>query len=287
MNFLRLAILMLTVPAIGWFPAAGQAQTSCGQAMETVLIAGQNMPVGTVVVENDEQYLTVTYQTDGDWLITETHLDVATRPEDLQQTPKGNAIAGRFAYKSEHDPGVTTVTHTIDLAAWPAGTQLYLAAHSVVVSAFASETAWGEGMDFPGNNWAMYFPYQVQSCQPPPVNSGAIDLLPSTVEVDEFGVSVTLHLIRTNGSDGQATVVLEPQDISATLGEDYVLDTNLVTFGDGETEKSVEIFILDDANAEGDEQFQVQISEVTGAEMGESTSATCVIIDDDQGSGQS
>ncbi|MEJ2642223.1 MAG: Calx-beta domain-containing protein, partial [Desulfosarcinaceae bacterium] len=134
---------------------------------------------------------------------------------------------------------------------------------------------------------AMYFPYQVQSCQPPPVNSGAIDLLPSTVEVDEFGVSVTLHLIRTNGSDGQATVVLEPQDISATLGEDYVLDTNLVTFGDGETEKSVEIFILDDANAEGDEQFQVQISEVTGAEMGESTSATCVIIDDDQGSGQS
>ncbi|MEJ2642224.1 MAG: hypothetical protein P8010_21905, partial [Desulfosarcinaceae bacterium] len=141
MNFLRLAILMLTVPAIGWFPAAGQAQTSCGQAMETVLIAGQNMPVGTVVVENDEQYLTVTYQTDGDWLITETHLDVATRPEDLQQTPKGNAIAGRFAYKSEHDPGVTTVTHTIDLAAWPAGTQLYLAAHSVVVSAFASETA--------------------------------------------------------------------------------------------------------------------------------------------------
>jgi len=24
------------------------------------------------------------------------------------------------------------------------------------------ETAWGEGTDFPGNNWAMYFPYQVE-----------------------------------------------------------------------------------------------------------------------------
>jgi hypothetical protein len=160
------------------------------------------------------------------WLITETHLDVATRPEDLAQTPKGNAVAGRFAYKSEHDPGVTTVFHTIDL-------------------------------------------------------------VPSIVEVDEFGVSVILHFIRINGSDGQATVILEPQDISATLDEDYVLETNVVIFGDGETEKSVEIFILDDTIAEGDEQFMVQISEVIGAEMGESTSATCIIVDDDQGSSQS
>jgi hypothetical protein len=274
---------MLALLTIGLAPAGGQAQAACGETVETVLMAGQNTPVGTVVVENDEQYLYVTYQTEGDWLITETHLDIASRPEDLAQTPKGNAIAGQFAYKSEHDPGVTTVTHTIDLTAWPSGTQLYLAAHSVVVSAFASETAWGEGMDFPGSNWAMYFPYQAQSCEPPPLEPGAIDLLPSVVEVDEFGVSVTLHFIRTNGSDGQATVILQPQDISATLGEDYVLATNLVTFGDGETEKTVEIFILDDTELEGDEQFMVHISEVTGAEMGESTSATCVIIDDDQG----
>jgi hypothetical protein len=282
-TFLRMAALILTVLSIGLIPYAGQAQASCGQTMETALIAGQNIPVGTVAVENDGQYLYVTYQTEGDWLITETHLDVATRPEDLKQTPKGNPIAGRFAYKSEHQPGVTTVTHTIDLAAWPPGTQLYLAAHSVVVSAFGSETAWGEGMDFPGNNWAMYFPYQVQSCEPPPVEAGTIDMLPSSVEVDEFGVSVILHLVRSNGSVGQATVVLDPQDISATLGEDYVLDTSPVTFADGETEKSVEIFILDDTNPEGDERFQVRISNVTGAAIGESAASTCVIIDDDYG----
>jgi hypothetical protein len=282
MIFLRPVTLMLVVLTIGLTPFAGQAQTSCGEIMETALIAGQNIPAGTVVVENDDQYLYVTYQTDGDWLITETHLDVATRPEDLKQTSKGNAVPGRFAYKSEHDPGVTTVSHTIDLAAWPSGTQLYIAAHCVVVSAFGSETAWGEGMGFPGNNWAMYFSYQVQSCDPPPVEPGTIDLMPPSVEVDEFGVSIILQLIRTNGSDGQATVALASQDISAAIDEDYTLGTPSVTFADGETEKTIEIFILDDAVPEGDEQFRVQISEVTGAEMGTNTSTLCTILDDDQ-----
>ena len=106
MNSLKPAVLALIVLAIGLTPIPGQAQASCGQITETALMAGQSIPVGSVVVENDAQYLYVTYQTDGNWLITETHLDIATRPEDLKQTSKGNAVPGQFAYKSEHDPGV-------------------------------------------------------------------------------------------------------------------------------------------------------------------------------------
>lgn len=280
-NSLKQVVLMLILLAIGLAPAAGQAQTFCGEMTETALIAGQHIPVGFVSIENDEQYLYVTYQTDGDWLMTETHLDVATRPEDLKQTSKGNAIPGRFAHQSEHDPGVATVTHTIDLTAWPSGSQLYFAAHSVVVSASGSETAWGEGVDFPGNNWAMYIPYQLQSCEPPPLEPGVIDLASSTIEVLENAVSITLQLIRTNGSDGQATVTLESNDISATSGDDYEAVTNVVTFGDGETVKSVEVFILDDTQKEFDEQFTVQISNVTGAEMGVDTSTIITIIDND------
>ena len=281
MNSLKHVLLALIVLAIGLTPVVQQAHASCGEITETALIAGQSIPVGSVTVENDAQYLYVTYQTDGNWLITETHLDVATRPEDLKQTSKGNAVPGRFAYSSEHDPGVVTVTHTIDLAAWPSGTPLFLAAHSVVVSASGSETAWAEGLDFPGNNWAMYFSYEIQSCDPPPIEPGVIDMLPSTIEVPENGVSIILHLIRTNGSDGQATVTLATNDISATMGDDYEAGPTTVIFDDGETEKYIEIFILDDTQVEGDEQFVVQISDVTGAEMGVDTSTVCTIIDDD------
>jgi hypothetical protein len=282
MNSLKPVFLALIVLAIGLAPIAGQAQASCGQITETTLMAGQSIPVGFVIVENDAQNLYVTYQTDGNWLITETHLDVATRPEDLKQTRKGNAVPGRFAYSSEHDPGVVTVTHTIDLAAWPSGTQLFIAAHSVVVSASGSETAWAEGLDFPGNNWAMYISYEVQSCDPPPIEPGIIDLLPSAVDVTENGVSISLQLIRTGGSDGQATVTLATSDISATMGDDYAAPPTTVTFDDGETEKYIEIYILDDMQAELDEQFIVEISDVSGAGLGADTSSICTIIDNDQ-----
>lgn len=281
-NSLKSFFLTLIVLAAGLTPIGGQAQASCGLVTETPLIAGQSIPVGTVAVENDAQYLYVTYQTDGTWLITETHLDVATRPEDLKQTSKGNAVPGRFAYKSEHDPGVTTVTHTVDLTAWPSGTQLFLSAHSVVVSASGSETAWAEGLDFPGNNWAMYFSYEVQSCDPPPVEPGVIDMLPSSVDVPENGGSITLQLIRSGGSDGQATVSLVTSDMTATMGDDYEAVATTVTFDDGETEKYLEVYILDDTQMENDEQFMAQIIDVTGAEMGVDTSTTCTIIDNDQ-----
>jgi hypothetical protein len=72
----------------------------------------------------------------------------------------------------------------------------------------------------------------------PPTESGTIDLMPPYVEIQENEVAIGLELIRTNGSDGMVTVTLDSQDISATLGIDYTLDTNIVSFGDGETDKS-------------------------------------------------
>ena len=50
MNSLKPAILALIILAIGLTPIAGQAQASCGQITETTLIAGQSIPVGSVVV---------------------------------------------------------------------------------------------------------------------------------------------------------------------------------------------------------------------------------------------
>ena len=50
MNSLKPAILALIILAIGLTPIAGQAQASCGQITETTLMAGQSIPVGSVVV---------------------------------------------------------------------------------------------------------------------------------------------------------------------------------------------------------------------------------------------
>lgn len=272
--------LVLTI-MIGLIPLTAQAQTFCGTETETTLLAGQTIPAGSVTVSNDGQDLLVTYHTDGDWLITETHLHVATRPEDLPQTRKGNAIPGRFDYKGAYDDGVTEATHSITLANWPAGTQLYIAAHCVVVSTAGSETAWGNGFDFPGNNWAMYFAYTVQPCEPPSSNSGVIEFAQPSISVAENAVSIILQLVRNDGSDGDVTVTLEYVGLSATEGDDYQPGTTTVTFADGETEKQVEVFILDDEIDENDELFGIYLIDVAGAQLGDQLEMTCTIVDDD------
>ena len=152
LSILNKITFLLILLVMSMAPVSSHAQTGCGEMTQTTLLAGQSIPAGLVTVENDEQYLYVTYQAAENWLILETHLDVATSPEALKQTRTGNAVPGRFAYKSEHDSGVTAIVHTIEWSAWPAGSQLYIAAHAVVISPFANETAWGEGMGFPGRS---------------------------------------------------------------------------------------------------------------------------------------
>ena len=128
------------------------------------LIAGQHTVVGNVHVSHQGPDLIITYTTDGCWLITETHLAVATSLNGIPHNNKGNPKIGHFQYKSEHDPGEDVVTHTIhlvDLGLSPSYSGLlYIAAHAVVYCDCdgRTETAWADNaLQFPGNSWALYF----------------------------------------------------------------------------------------------------------------------------------
>ena len=99
----------------------------------TDLIAGKHIDAGTVTVWNDGTYLYVKYSTTDGWVLTETHLDVAMSLEDIPQTKKGNPVIGHFSYRVMHDPVVTEYTYIIELGGWGAGTELYIAAHAVVL----------------------------------------------------------------------------------------------------------------------------------------------------------
>lgn len=139
----------------------------------TDLIAGGGNPksaidVGEVIAWNDEDYLYVKYVTTGGWYMTETHLHVATDVDDIPQV-NGNPKPGKFDYKTDHAPTVQEYTYKIPWT-WDAGTTLYIAAHAAVqkqigldaecTPIYQEETAWGEGPDFSGKNWAMYFEYE-------------------------------------------------------------------------------------------------------------------------------
>ncbi|WP_034258472.1 hypothetical protein [Altibacter lentus] len=122
----------------------------------TDLMAGQNMYAGTVNVEYIDGTIVVTYASEGDWGIDETHLFVG----DLSNLPVnggGNPKIGKFPYKGTHPAGTTTVTVITIPAA--SGECVTVAAHAVVTNAATgqSETAWGDGESIGGNNWSMMF----------------------------------------------------------------------------------------------------------------------------------
>jgi len=133
----------------------------------TDLIAAQHYDLGQVAVWSDADYLYVKYVTKplgkfADVYLEETHLHVDIDPSLIPQK-NGNPSPGQFDHQNTYGPDVVADTYTIPLdAGWTSGTDLYIAAHAAVKGVkrcVVHETAWGEGDDFPGNNWAMYFKY--------------------------------------------------------------------------------------------------------------------------------
>lgn len=101
----------------------GAVYAACTQT----LYAGKNIDVGTVTFSDDG---TVTYTLKSGWVMTESHLHVATKLSGIPQTKTGNPIPGQFKYKRYYDPGVMTDSYST--GTWPCGKPVYIAAHAVV-----------------------------------------------------------------------------------------------------------------------------------------------------------
>jgi len=110
---------------------------TCDDPYSTDLVAGGGNEasanvVGAVEVCNDGEVLYVTYVIeDADTCLLETHLQVATSLDGIPQTKKDNPIPGQFEFAEKHNC-VTEYTYELNLDEWTVGTELFIAAHSVV-----------------------------------------------------------------------------------------------------------------------------------------------------------
>ncbi|GCA95830.1 Calx-beta domain-containing protein, partial [Microcystis aeruginosa] len=116
-----------------------------------------------------------------------------------------------------------------------------------------------------------------------PPQPGAITFSNSQFSINENGTPVTqVTLTRTNGSDGEVSVILTPSNGSAIAGDDYTNTPITVTFANGETSKIVTIPINNDTIYEPTETVNLTISNPTGgATLGTQQTATLTIIDND------
>jgi hypothetical protein len=131
--------------------------------MTVNLKAGQNHIAGTVTVDKDGENLIIIYSTNEDWTIGSTHLSIGNCDEQwVPTTGSGNPKVGRFEHSEPHSAGTNEVVYMISLEVL--NENYCFAAHAEVQGATGGETAWAEGTDFGGNNWAMYVEALLSDC---------------------------------------------------------------------------------------------------------------------------
>lgn len=138
--------------------------TEGDHCFSTNLIAGQHHIAGTVTVDLEGSDLIITYTTNEDWTIGATHLSIGNcADQTIPTTGSGNPKVGRFEHSTTHSNGTNQVTYILDASVLD--DNYCFAAHAEVSGPTGGETAWAEGEDFEGNNWAMYVSALLSDCE--------------------------------------------------------------------------------------------------------------------------
>ncbi|XP_054253432.1 adhesion G-protein coupled receptor V1 [Indicator indicator] len=115
---------------------------------------------------------------------------------------------------------------------------------------------------------------------------GVIEWESTNFEVDESHRNLTVMVLRNRGTYGNMSVFFYAQNLEAQLGLDFDVTSRTLFFADGERNKSVVVTIFDDDIPEGDEKFQLILTNPSlGLELGENTAATVTILANDDGHG--
>ncbi len=113
---------------------------------------------------------------------------------------------------------------------------------------------------------------------------GILSLTATTASVDEDAGSITLFVSRSDGATGTVTVDYSTSDNGATAGNDYVAANGTLSWDNGDSaDKDITITISDDADFEGDEAFELSLSNVTGDAVLAGNSATITIVENESG----
>ncbi|CAH6787485.1 Adgrv1 [Phodopus roborovskii] len=115
---------------------------------------------------------------------------------------------------------------------------------------------------------------------------GVMEWQHSRIEVNETHGIVTLVAQRSREALGQVSLFMYAQNLEALMGLDYICSPQILHFADGERYKHVDVVILDDDIPEGDEKFQVILTNPSpGLELGRNTIALITVLANDDGPG--
>jgi hypothetical protein len=207
-------------------------------------------------------------------VITSLASDVTATAATLQGTvvPEGAATTVVFEWGTTTAYGHTTPPQAIGAGASPITISVSLTGlvvattyHFRCVASNAAGVAWGGDRVFTTRGQADL------------VRFGA-----ASYEASETAGRVTISVTRTPGQGAGASVWFSVANGSALAGADFLQTNGMLNFGAGETNKSFEVVILDDALMEENETVNLTLSNPGGgASLGSPSSAVLTIRDND------
>jgi len=113
---------------------------------------------------------------------------------------------------------------------------------------------------------------------------------PGTFQFDKRGHLVKescgdarLSVTRTNGADGDISLKWRTIDKTAVNGKDFTGGEGVIEFKHGETQRTINIPIINDMEAEKDENFEVELYEAdNGGKLGKTTKTAVTVTNDDE-----
>lgn len=116
--------------------------------------------------------------------------------------------------------------------------------------------------------------------------AGRVQFAEAAYSANENSGRITISVARLEGGSGAISVRYSTRDGSAGA-TDYTPSTGLLEWADGDTGlKSFDVPLVDDGLGEGNETFEVLLSEATGgATLGSPSSSTVTILDDEPAGG--
>ncbi|WP_168204113.1 Calx-beta domain-containing protein [Aliikangiella coralliicola] len=111
--------------------------------------------------------------------------------------------------------------------------------------------------------------------------AGVLSIENDSYQVNENDSSFDISVIRTGGDFGTISVDIVSQNDSATAGDDYQSINQTLTFADGEIAKTVSVNLIDDSTYEGDESFNLELTNVVGTSINNPNNSTVTILEDD------
>jgi hypothetical protein len=125
---------------------------------------------------------------------------------------------------------------------------------------------------------------------------GSLQFNAANYSANEGDGKVTVTLIRTGNTSGAATVNYSTTD-NAGLSQcstfngiassrcDYATSARTLQFAPGETSRTIFVPLIDDSYAEGNETFSITLSNPSGESLGQISTATVTIVDNDTAPG--